>query len=125
MIELDTAELRKFVDEKKPFDEARKGFWNWMNSWMEDNPEDYFEVFGDEDISSIELTRERIALVINLRFDTPIEFVQTTLNVRYKEDLIAQYHYMQDFNGEVLDDVLSFERYSILTTKIKQAGNDS
>ncbi|AEI40375.1 hypothetical protein KNP414_01813 [Paenibacillus mucilaginosus KNP414] len=28
---------------------------------------------------------DRIALVINLRFDTPIEFVQPTLNVRYKE----------------------------------------
>ncbi|WP_114384135.1 hypothetical protein [Paenibacillus prosopidis] len=116
-IDLDTIELRKFVIEKKPFEESKKGFWNWINSWKEDDPEDYFELFGNEDISSIELTNERIALVINYRFDTPIEFIQTTLNVIYKEDLIAQYHYMQDFNGEVMDDVLSFEKYSILTRK--------
>ncbi|WP_019910285.1 hypothetical protein [Paenibacillus sp. HW567] len=73
-------------------------------------------MFGNEDISSIELTKKRIALVINYQFDTPIEFIQTTLNVSYKESLIAQYHYMQDFNGVVVDDVLSFEKYSVLTT---------
>jgi hypothetical protein len=114
-IELDTAELIKFVDEKKPFEKAKEDFWNWISSWKEDDPVDYYEVFGNEDISSIELTKERIALVIDYRFDTPIEFIQPTLNVSYKESLIAQYHYMQDFNGEVVDDVLSFEKYSILT----------
>ncbi len=115
MIELDTIELRKFVDEKNPFEEAKVGFWNWINSWKEDDLEDYFELFGNEDISSIELTKERIALVINCQFDTPVEFIQTTLNVIYKESLIANYHYMQDFNGKVIDDVLSFEKYSVLT----------
>ena len=113
---MDTADLRRFVDEKKPFEKAKGCFWNWINSWKEDDPKDYYEVFGNEDISSIELTKERIALVINYRFDTPIEFIQTTLHVCYKDSLIAKYHYMQDFNGKVVDDVLSFEKYSILTT---------
>ncbi|WP_219837625.1 hypothetical protein [Paenibacillus sp. R14(2021)] len=104
------------MDEKNPFEEAKKGFWNWINSWKKDDQEDYFVLFGDEDISLIELTRERIALVINCRYDTPVEFVQTTLNVIYKEGLIAQYHYMQNFHGEALDDVLRFEK-SLLTRK--------
>ncbi|MBP1967187.1 hypothetical protein [Paenibacillus aceris] len=112
---LDTTELKKFMVEKKPFEEAIDGFWGWIKSWKEDDPEDYFNVFGNEDISTIELTRERIALVINCSFDTPIEFIQTTLNVIYKEDLIAQYYYLQNFNGEVIDDVLSFEKYSLIT----------
>ncbi|MNC08406.1 hypothetical protein D3C76_214710 [compost metagenome] len=56
---MDTTELRKFVEEKKPFREARECFWNWINTWKENDPEDYFEMFGNEDISSIELTNER------------------------------------------------------------------
>ncbi|MHA6529104.1 hypothetical protein [Paenibacillus sp. BAC0078] len=114
---MDTSELRKFIDEKKPFEEAKRGFWNWINTWKGDDPEDYFEVFRNEDISSIKLINERIALVINCRFDTPIEFLQTTLFVHFKESLIAQYHYMQDFSGKAIDDVLFFEKYSILTVE--------
>lgn len=113
---MDTGQIKKFVYEKKPFERAMVGFWDWIDSWEKDDPEDYYEVFGNEDMSSIELTKERIALVINYNFDTPIEFIQTTINVLYKNDLIAQYHYMQDFDGEVLDDILSFEKYSILTS---------
>lgn len=112
---MDTSELRKFIDEKQPFEKAREGCWNWINTWKEEDPEDYFEAFRNEDISSIELTNRRFALVINCSFDTPIEFLQTTLDVYLKESLIAQYHYIQDFSGEAIDDVLSFEKYSILT----------
>lgn len=112
---MNTTELRNFVAEKNPFEGAREGFWMWVNTWIEEEPEDYFEAFGNADISRIELTNERIALVIHYRFDEPIEFIQTTLNVIYKESLIAKYHYMQDFTGKVIDDTLSFEKYSILT----------
>lgn len=114
---MDTVELRSFIDKNKPFKEAEDGFWNWINSWQADDSEDYFEAFGDEDISSIELEQRRIALVISYQFDSPYEFVQTTLNVVLKESCIAQYHYLQDFQGNVIDDSLSFEKYSILTVK--------
>lgn len=114
---MNTLELRKFVDVKKPFEEAREGFWNWINNWKNEEPEDYSEVFrnGNDDITKLVLTNERIAIVINYEFDEPVEFLQTTISVYYEESLIAKYHYMQDFDGRVIDDVLSFEKYSILT----------
>ncbi|CAM4298640.1 hypothetical protein [Paenibacillus typhae] len=115
---MDTTELRIFVDENKPFEVAKESFWNWIYTWKGEDPEDYFELFRNEDITTIVLTNERIALVINYQFDNPVEFLQTTINVYFKESLIAKYHYMQDFDGKAIDDVLSFEKYSILTENL-------
>ena len=103
--------------ENNTFEKAKEGFWLWVTSWKEEDPEAFFELFGNEDISLIELSKERIALVINYSFDAPIKFIQTTLQVTYKESLIAKYHYMQNFDGKVMDDVLSFEKHSILTSE--------
>ncbi|AZK44931.1 hypothetical protein EIM92_00930 [Paenibacillus lentus] len=106
---MDTRDLKTFEVKEKVFDKAVKGFWNHVNSWKKEEPASFLEAFKTFDISVVKLERERIALVINYRFDHPIEYVQATLNVILDERLIAQYHYLSTLEGEVMDDVLSFE----------------
>lgn len=50
-----------------------------------------------------------ISLVINYRFDNPIEYVNTTLNVIFMERFFAEYYLLQNLNGEIIDDGLSFK----------------
>ncbi|MNI32648.1 hypothetical protein D3C73_865690 [compost metagenome] len=94
---------------KQLFKKAKLGFWEYVKSWKMEDPSEFYEAFKTDDISLISLENERIAYVINYRFDEPVEFIQTTLNVLFDDRLIAQYHYLQHLNGEVMDDVLSFE----------------
>lgn len=105
---MNTKELKDFESRENVFEKTIAGFWVYVNSWKEEEPEEFFEAFNTMDISRVELEKESVSLVINYRFDEPIEYVQTTLNVNFNEALIAQYHYLQTFDGEVMDDVLSF-----------------
>lgn len=91
------------------FKKANVGFWNYVSSWQKDDPTEFYEAFKINDLSLVSLDNERIAFVINFRFDEPIKFIQTTLNVMVDDRLIAQYHYLEHLDGEVMDDVLSFE----------------
>lgn len=69
---------------------------------------EFLQAFKTADTSEKSLTKEKIALVINYRFEEPVEYIQTTLNVFLDDRLIAQYHYLQHLNGDIMDDSLSF-----------------
>ncbi|MDQ0062455.1 hypothetical protein [Paenibacillus harenae] len=105
---MDTLNLKQFLIEKKSFEKAARGFWKYVLSWKEDDPEEFYDAFQTNDISSITIENEKIALVIHYRSEEPIEFVQSTVNVLLNAQLIAQYHYLQELDGEVMDDVLQF-----------------
>ena len=105
---MDTVLLREFIAESMPFENAEKGFWKYIATWREDDPGDFFDAFRTMNISSLHLKKEKIALVIHYRFEDPVEFVTTTLNVMLNGRAVAYYHYLQKLDGEVKDDVLEF-----------------
>ncbi|MDR0269746.1 hypothetical protein [Paenibacillus sp.] len=105
---MDTNSLKLFEEKERPFEKAIVGFWEYTNSWKEEEPFEFQQAFKTMDTSEISLIKEKIAYVINYRFDEPIEYIQTTLNVFLDERLIARYHYLQHLNGEIMDDSLSF-----------------
>jgi len=106
---MNTEQLERFAKEHQPFEKAVEGFWEYVNTWRIEEPEEYAEAFECEDITNCtELLREKIALVVNYSWDEPVRFVQTTLNVKVNNRKIAQYHLLQSLNGEDMDDGLSF-----------------
>ena len=105
---MDTKSLKFFEEKERSFEKAIVGFWEYTNSWKEGEPCEFHQAFKTTDTSEISLTKEKIVLVINYRFDEPVEYIQTTLNVFLDDRLIAQYHYLQHLNGDIMDDSLSF-----------------
>ncbi|MGO4696816.1 hypothetical protein AB4Z50_21280 [Paenibacillus sp. 2TAB26] len=116
---MNAVELEKFAKQYNSFEKAHEGFWVYVNSWFSDEPKEFVEAFNSNDIStSTKLSNERIALVINYRWDDPIYFVQTTLNVEINEREIAQYHLLQTLDGEDMDDGLSFSNVCFVPRNI-------
>ncbi|ANY68030.1 hypothetical protein BBD42_17265 [Paenibacillus sp. BIHB 4019] len=101
--------MKQFLLKEDPFEKAVEGFWLYANSWLADEPEEFFAAFRTFDLSSIQLEREKIAYVIHYRFNEPIEFVQTTLNVYLNGKYTAFYHFLQKLDGEGMDDSISFK----------------
>lgn len=105
---MDANSLKLFGERERSFEKAIVGFWEYTNCWKEEEPFEFHQAFKTMDTSEISLTKEKIALVINYRFDEPVEYIQTTLNVFLDDRLMAQYHYLQHLNGDIIDDSLSF-----------------
>lgn len=106
---METDNLKEFELKYSCFTKATNGFWEYVNSWRVDEPDEFYEAFMTFDISKIVLEKGKISLVINYRFDQPIEYVQTTLVVLFMEKFFAEYRLLQKLNGEIMDDGLSFK----------------
>lgn len=105
---MNTDMLKEFEMKYDCFPKAIDCFWKYVNSWKTDEPEDFYEAFTTFNISKIILEKEKISLVINYRFDNPIEYVNTTLNVIFMGRSFAEYYLLLNLNGEIIDDGLSF-----------------
>ncbi|MFF2888007.1 hypothetical protein [Paenibacillus sp. NPDC057967] len=91
---MNTEQLERFAKEHQSFKKAEEGFWEYVNTWRVEEPEEYAEAFEDTDITNCtELLRAKIALVVNYRWDQTIRFVQTTLDVKINNRKVAQYHF--------------------------------
>lgn len=101
--------LKEFELKHNCFMKANNSFWEYVNSWKVDEPDEFFEAFTTFDLSELILEKGKISLVINYRFDKPIEYVQTTLNVIFMDKSFAEYRLLQRLNGEIMDDGLSFK----------------
>lgn len=106
---METDNLKEFELKHNCFITAINGFWEYVNSWKVDEPDEFYEAFMTFDISKIALEKGKLSLVINYRFDQPIEYVQTTLEVFFMEKFFAEYRLLQTLNGEIMDDGLSFK----------------
>jgi hypothetical protein len=106
---MNTDLIKQFAIEHDCFNKAISGFWNYVNSWRIEEPGEFYEVFNTFDLSSLVLEKWKIALVVNYRFDEPIQYVQTMLNVFFQEKNFAEYRFLQELNGDIMDDGLSFK----------------
>ncbi|MDY8025664.1 hypothetical protein [Paenibacillus polymyxa] len=105
---MNTDLIKQFAIEHDCFNKSISGFWNYVNSWKIEEPEEFYEAFNTFDLSSLVLEKWKIALVVNYRYDEPIQYVQTMLNVVFQEKSFAEYRLLQKLNGDVMDDGLSF-----------------
>ncbi|QOS80848.1 hypothetical protein JNUCC31_08235 [Paenibacillus sp. JNUCC31] len=105
---MNTNDLTEFEEKFKCFVKATDCFWKYVDSWKLEEPEEYFEAFGNSELSNLVLNRGKLALVINYYPDEPIEYVQTTLNIMFEDKIFAEYRFLQNLNGEIMDDGLSF-----------------
>ncbi|WP_342439220.1 hypothetical protein NSS79_09980 [Paenibacillus sp. FSL L8-0436] len=95
---METDNLKEFELKYSCFTKATNGFWEYVNSWKVDEPDEFYEAFMTFDISKIVLEKGQ-----------PIEYVQTTLVVLFMEGFFAEYRILQKLNGEIMDDGLSFK----------------
>ncbi|MDQ0112535.1 hypothetical protein [Paenibacillus harenae] len=105
---MDTKELEFFAEKHKCFERAVDGFWIYVNSWLEEEPAEVEEGFETLDLTSVVLSKKKIALVVNYSFDEPIRFVTTTMNVSLDKVVIAEYYFVLNLDGNGIDDSLSF-----------------
>lgn len=96
--------LQDFFQHHNLYDRSVLGFYEYAKSWKLDYPDDYFKVFGSTDINELNPMLEKVSLVINYRFDKPIEYVQVLLDIYDKEDIKVTYSFLVTLEGADLDD---------------------
>ncbi|OWA35167.1 hypothetical protein B9G55_10850 [Saccharibacillus sp. O16] len=106
---MEASELKAFLRTHQSFEVAKKTFRIYVESWREEEPEEFFEAFGDIDIDLVEVEAWRGSLVVNFLYDRDIEFVSASLKISFDDKILAEYFLIQDLDGEIIDDRLHFE----------------
>lgn len=106
---MNTSELIDFVEKHNLHLRCTEAFKEYLREWEMENPTEFRETFNCK-LDVINSKVAKVQLVVNYRFDEPIEYVQFTLDVIGSEQTIAQYNYLVDLNGIVMDDSMVFEK---------------
>lgn len=107
-LDMNTQEFKDFVKREQSFAKATEGFQEHIVNWRNNEPEEFIEAFQTSDLSILSTKIEKVCLVINYRFDEPIEYIQTTLIVLSNNKRLARYHYLQKLDGTEIDDGFDF-----------------
>ncbi|MEJ8304781.1 hypothetical protein [Saccharibacillus sacchari] len=106
---METSELKSFLLTHQSFEVAKKTFKIYVQSWKEEEPEEFFEAFENIDIDLLEVEKWRGSLVLNFLHESDIEYVSTSLRISFNDKTLAEYFLIQDLDGEIIDDRLHFE----------------
>ncbi len=104
---MNTEELKRFIKTHRVIEQTIDGFWNYINNWKTDNPDSFLNAFDGIDPASLVVSVKKISLTINYLFED--EYVQSYASIHHNSTEVAVYHYLISFNGECIDDVLSWE----------------
>lgn len=102
MEEICTELLNKWCEEYHIFNKCEKGFWTCVESYKSQEPDEFLEVFQNDD-ASISISLEKLAFCI-----TPDKWGKPTIQIDYdiifRESKIGWYREIYFLNGEFIDE---------------------
>ncbi|CAH8713316.1 hypothetical protein M5W83_26635 [Paenibacillus thiaminolyticus] len=104
---MNTEEFENWVSIHNIIERTKKGFWNYMENYKQEEPDEFSEVFGNVDMNFLETNISKISLTINYTFDEPIKFVSAFIDVEYEGEELGVYQCLFSLDGDDLDDYLT------------------
>jgi hypothetical protein len=114
MDDMDTSELRKWVDENDVINRTFEGFRYCFNNSLSEEPEEFERYFGHYEENKLKAFFHKVELkFVNRKYIDPInedrEFLEAYLRIEYNGEYLGYYSLLFDFNGDTFDDFLVWE----------------
>lgn len=104
---MNTFELRNWIENNNVEEKTKIKFWNYLNNYLKEEPELFYDQFGNIDKQLIEVKVTKIALtIVNWPYDFLNDCVISYADVIYEDERIAVYKLVFNLVGEVIDDYL-------------------
>lgn len=106
---MDTGKLKQWAKEHNIETRAKESFWNYMNAFRKEEPEQFEKEFGQYNWDKIEVAYAQISMSVSYLYDDPLDFVAVYLDI-YEADedddriYIGVYKCFFSFDGECFDD---------------------
>lgn len=104
---MNTNEFQKWIFINNIIDRTKKGFWDYMENYKKEEPDEFSEVFSNVDMNFVKINISKISLTINYTFDEPVEFVSAFIDIEYEDKELGVYESLFTLDGDDLDDYLS------------------
>lgn len=103
---MNTEKFQKWIAKNNINERTKQGFWNYMENYKKEEPEEFVELFGDMDMNLVKINISKISLTINYRFDEIIKYVSAFIDIKYEEEELGMYESVYSLDGDDLDDYL-------------------
>jgi hypothetical protein len=101
--------LNKMVEENFFVQRTIDGFWDSFSNYKREEPEEYRDIFGDED-DIVEIDYMKLSLVLHDKQPSYSHvFLSVSYNIYFKKKEIGYYKMVFSLDGEVVDDILHFD----------------
>lgn len=102
-------ELQTWCSEHKVIENGQRNFWNAFARYEVEEPEEFFEVIGNENRDCIQLILDKIKLCQNDQMDYGKQTIEVDFDITLKEQRIGWYREVYFLDGEFVDDYFVIE----------------
>lgn len=101
---MNTVEFQNWILLNNIVERTKKSFWNYVENYRNEEPEEFSEVFSDVNMDSLEITISKVSFTVNYSFDEPITFIAAFADIEYEDREIGVYESLYSLDGDDLDD---------------------
>lgn len=111
---MDTLELRGWIEENDVKKRTFEGFKYCFNNYMSEEPEEFERYFGKYEDEKLKVFFHKVELkIVNLEYIDSInddrEFIEAYLRIEYNGEYLGYYSLLFAFDGDTFDDFLVWE----------------
>ena len=83
-----------------------QSFWEYLNNYKKEEPNEYNEYFNDIDLDKITLLRNKVSYNVNFIGDDFYDNITMLFRILYNDLEIGYYRIEYDLDGTETDDIL-------------------
>lgn len=113
---MDSSSLKQFILLHEVRERTVSSFWKTFDMYRREEPEEFFEVFGEFDKKLLFLNYVKVALTVcnwdsfeEDEYNENHEYVSAYLDMHYNDKYIGYYSLLFNFSGEIFDDFFVIE----------------
>lgn len=114
MSNVNTSELRKWVEENDVKERTFEGFKYCFSNYLSEEPEEFEKYFGKYESEKMKVFFYKVELkYVNPEYidsiNDDLEFIEAYLRIEYNGDYLGYYSLLFNFDGDTFDDFLVWE----------------
>ncbi len=98
--------IQNWLKKNLVLENCMQSFWEYLNNYKKEEPNEYNEYFNDIDLDKITLLRNKVSYNVNFIGDDFYDNITMLFRILYNDLEIGYYRIEYDLDGTETDDIL-------------------